>query len=248
LREPCKPDEGEGTRDRTVAVGSAATDRSPGGGTPAVRRIDRRRPAMFIQVIQGKVADADRLRTSLDRWMTDLQPGAIGWLGSTGGVTDDGMFVMTVRFESADAARRNSERDEQGAWWAQAEKCFDGPVTFFDCPQVETWMQGGSDSAGFVQVMEGRTSDADRMKTVMNSFTDEIHRLRPEIIGATIALHGDGAYVETVYFTSEEQARQGESMAPPEEMADLMAEEQRLMGDVTYLDLHRPWLLSPAGR
>ena len=47
---------------------------------------------MFIQVIQGKVADAEGLRTCLDRWLTDLQPGATGWLGSTGGVTDDGMF------------------------------------------------------------------------------------------------------------------------------------------------------------
>ncbi|HEY5878369.1 MAG TPA: hypothetical protein VIU11_05640 [Nakamurella sp.] len=67
------------------------------------------------------------------------------------------------------------------------EKCFDGPVTFFDCPKVDLWMQGGSDDAGFVQVMEGHTSDADRMRDVMQRYTDEMHRLRPEIIGATVA-------------------------------------------------------------
>lgn len=199
---------------------------------------------MFIQVIQGKVADAERLRMAMDRWKQDLQPGAHGWLGSTGGITDDGMFVMTVRFDSEDAARRNSARPEQGMWWAEAEKCFDGPVTFFDCPQVDLWMQGGSDDAGFVQVMEGHTSDADRMRMTMQRFTDDVKRMRPEIIGATVALHGDGAFVETVYFTSEEEARQHESMSPPPEMMEAM-QDPSLMEDVMYMDLHQPWLVSP---
>src|SRR6476619_3330765 len=201
---------------------------------------------MFIQVIQGKVADAEGLRAAMDRWGRDLQPDATGWLGMTGGITDDGTFVATVRFDSEDAARRNSERPEQGAWWAATEKCFDGPVTFFDCPQVDVWMNGGSDDAGFVQVMEGHTSDADRMREVMGRYADEMHALRPEITGAPIALHGDGAFIETVYFTSEEEARQRESIPPPAEMAKVMEEEQQLMDNITYLDLHQPWLVSPA--
>ena len=41
-------------------------------------------------------------------------------------------------------------------------------------------------------------------------------------IGATIALHGDGEFVQTVYFTSEAEARQRESMPPPPEMAEAM--------------------------
>jgi len=200
---------------------------------------------MFIQVIQGKVADAEGLQAAMDRWVAELQPGAQGWLGSTGGFTDDGMFVSTVRFESQEAARRNSDRPEQGAWWAEAEKCFDGPVTFMDCPQVELGMQGGSDRAGFVQVMEGHTSDADRMKELMQRYTDEIHRMRPEIIGATVALHGDGAFVQTVYFTSEEEARAHENMSPPPEMAQAMQGDRGMMDDVTFLDLHQPWLVSP---
>lgn len=199
---------------------------------------------MFIQVIQGKVADATGLRAAMDTWRRDLQPGADGWLGTTGGITDDGMFVATVRFDYAEAARRNSERPEQGAWWARTETCFDGPVTFFDCPQVDVWMQGGSDDAGFVQVMEGHTSDPARMRDMLLRNTDEMHRRRPEIIGGTMALHGDGAFVETVYFTSEEEARQRESMPPPQELADAMRDGQ-LMDDLTFLDLHEPWLVSP---
>jgi hypothetical protein len=202
---------------------------------------------MFIQVIQGKVADPVGLQAAMDRWVDELQPGAEGWLGSTGGLTDDGMFVTTVRFASPEAARRNSERPEQGAWWAEAEKCFGGPVTFFDCPQVEIWMQGGSDDAGFVQVMQGHTSDADRMRELMLRYTDEMHRMRPEIIGATVALHGDGAFVQTVYFTSEDEARAHEDVPPPPEMAEAMQQNPDLMDDLTFLDLHRPWLVSPRG-
>ena len=138
---------------------------------------------MFIQVIQGRVANAEGLRAAMDRWGRDLQPGARGWLGTTGGITDDGTFVATVRTE--DAACRNRERPEQGAWWAETAKCFEGEVTFLDCPQVDVWMNGGSDDAGFVQVMGGHTSDADRMREVMGRYADEMHALRPEIIGAT---------------------------------------------------------------
>ena len=199
---------------------------------------------MFIQVIQGKVADAARLQSQMDRWVEELQPGATGWLGSTGGVTDDGTYVCTVRFDSEEAARRNSARPEQGAWWAETTTCFDGPVSFMDCPDVSEWLQGGSDSAGFVQVMEGHTRDAKRMRDVLERYGEEIHRLRPEIIGATVALHGDGSFVETVYFTNEAEAREHERAEMPAELANAMREEQGLMDDVAYLDIHKPWLVS----
>ena len=201
---------------------------------------------MFIQVFQGKVSDPERLQAQMDKWVRELQPGAAGWLGSTGGTTDDGTYVCTVRFESEEAAQRNSRRPEQGAWWAETETCFEGPVTFIDCPDVSQWLQGGSDEAGFVQVMEGHTSDARRMRELLERNGEEIHRLRPEIIGATVALH-DGDYVETVYFTDEAQAREHERAEMPPALAQAMREEQEVMGEVRYLDLHHPWLVS-AGR
>src|SRR6266545_2271406 len=67
---------------------------------------------MFVQVIRGQVSDADQVHAALDQWMRDLAPGATGWLGSTAGVTEDGRFIALVRFESADAARRNSDRPD----------------------------------------------------------------------------------------------------------------------------------------
>jgi len=202
---------------------------------------------MFIQVIQGKVADAAGLEAAMDRWVEELQPGAAGWLGTTGGITDDGTFVSVVRFDSAEAAQRNSERPEQGAWWAQTASCFDGAATFVDCPDVTQWMQGGSDDAGFVQVMEGQTADAERMRQMMSEYSEDMHRSRPEIIGATIAMHDGGEFVETVYFTSEEEARQRENLEPTEEFTTAMAENQALVEIRAYLDLHDPWLVSPRG-
>lgn len=199
---------------------------------------------MFIQVIQGKVADRAGLQAANERWAAEVKPGATGWLGATGGIADDDTFVMTVRFESAEAARRNSERPEQSAWWAETSKCLEGDVTFVDCPEVTQWLQGGSDDAGFVQVIEGKTEHPDRLRELLDRYGDEIQKLRPELIGATIALHGDGAFVQTVYFTSEQEAREHEALQPPADLAEALAEEQDLMQDTSYIDLHTPWLLS----
>ena len=55
---------------------------------------------MFIQVIQGKTKDKAGLSRQNDSWGTDLEPGATGYLGMTGGVADDGTVIMLARFES----------------------------------------------------------------------------------------------------------------------------------------------------
>ncbi|WP_431967470.1 hypothetical protein [Nocardia sp. bgisy134] len=199
---------------------------------------------MFIQVIQGKVSDADRLSRCMDRWTAELEPGAVGYLGTTYGLCDDGTFIALARFESEDAARRNSARPEQGAWWAETEQCFDGPVTFMDCPEVTQWMSGGSDEAGFVQIMEGHTADGRRMRELHTQTGDRLHELRPEILGGTLSTYGADGYVEAVYFRSEAEAREHEKIEIPDDLRPLLEEERRLMGEVTYFDLHEPMLVS----
>jgi hypothetical protein len=201
--------------------------------------------SMFIQVIQGKASDADRLRRCIDRWTEELQPGSVGYLGTTCGLCEDGTFIALARFESADAARRNSERPEQGAWWAETERCFDGPVTFMDCPEVTQWMGGGSDEAGFVQIMEGHTRDAGRMRELLTQVGDRVHELRPEVLGGTLATYGSDGYVEAVYFTSEAEARAHEKLEIPDDLSSLFEEENELMGEVAFFDLHEPMLVSP---
>ena len=200
---------------------------------------------MFVQVIQGRLADgADEadLRAAMDRWMSDCRPGAIGWLGSTGGITDDGTFITVARFESPEAARRNSERPEQGAWWADTSKSFAGEVTFTDCPNVTTWLAGGSDEAGFVQVITGHYDDPEQMRDFMDAHSQDIKQMRPEIIGATVAVQDDGHYVQTVYFTSEAEARDHEAVEPPPDVAEMMSNS---MKDAVFYDLHHPMMMSP---
>src|SRR5262245_10843415 len=138
---------------------------------------------MFIQVIQGKIADPDRLRAAVQRWREEIAPGAAGWLGSTGGVTPDGTAIAVVRFESADAARRNGDRPEQQQWWADASTAFAGDVAFHDCAEVFTFLDGGSDDAGFVQVIQGRVADVDRMRRMFEDSVPALRQARPDVIG-----------------------------------------------------------------
>jgi hypothetical protein len=91
---------------------------------------------MFVQVIQGQASDADAVRSALEAWQRDLAPGAAGWLGSTGGITDDGRMIALVRFESAQAAQRNSDRPEQDAWWSAVSRLFTGEPTFSNSEDV----------------------------------------------------------------------------------------------------------------
>jgi hypothetical protein len=195
---------------------------------------------MFIQLFQGKVADPDGLARCLDRWNEDLQPGATDYLGTTCGTADDGTFVALARFESEEAARRNSERPEQGAWWAEMGALFDGPVEFHDADDVTLMLNGGSDDAGFVQVIRGKVDDAAALKAMVTD-TGQLHEMRPDIIGGTLAIEADGTFTETVAFSDEESARKGEQMSMPDDVRQAM---ESAMHDVTFADLHHPWFAS----
>lgn len=198
---------------------------------------------MFIQVIQGQCRDADRIHQLSDEWRDTLGSSVEGWLGGTYGITDEGQFVAVVRFESREAAMQNSTSPEQGAWWQKMQECFEGEVTFHDCEDVTMFLGGGSDDAGFVQIIQGRLTDPERFRKFMAQSMDSLHEARPEILGGTVAIESDGTFTQTVAFTTEDAAREGETKEMP---ADMRAAEEEfaLMQDVTYLDLHHPWFSS----
>jgi hypothetical protein len=201
---------------------------------------------MFVQVIQGKVSDAERVRAAFDRWIQEVAPGAVGWLGSTGGATEDGRFIALARFESEEAARRNSERPEQDRWWAETSKLFTGDVTFRDSTDVTVDVTGDPDRAGFVQVMQGRGTDPDRAKELMAQDSDKWAELRPDVIGSVAVGHEAGAYTMAMYFTSEAEAREGERKELPPELVAQMEEMNKLsIGEPEFFDLKRPWIHSP---
>lgn len=201
---------------------------------------------MFMQIIQGRVRDLDALRATADRWHRDLQPGAQGWLGGTYGVTDDGTFIAAVRFESEAAARRNSERPEQAEWWREMERHFEGDVTFHDCSDVTLLLGPETSDAGFVQVIQGRVRDRERMHALVDQSTEPMSTYRPDILGSTIAIDDDGFFTETVAFSSESAAREGERKEVPAEVRQLVDEEMSLLDDVKFLDLRRTWVRVPS--
>ncbi len=201
---------------------------------------------MFVQVIRGKVSDPEQVRAALDLWSERLAAGAPGWLGSTAGVTGDGRFVALARFESEEAARRNSDRPEQGQWWMQTSRLFTGEVIFRDSSDVTADVNGDPDTAGFVQVMQGRGSDPARARELMAQNPDDWAAFRPDVIGSVVAGHEGGAYTMAMYFTSEEAAREGERKEPPPQLRAQMEEMGKLSaGEPEFLDLRQPWLYSP---
>jgi hypothetical protein len=202
---------------------------------------------MFAQVIQGRTSDAAGLRAAFDRWVRELAPGSIGWLGSTGGVTDDGRFVAVVRFESADAAARNSQRPEQSAWWEETQRLFDGEVTFRDSEDVTVDLQGDPERAGFVQIMQGKVTDPDRAKALMAEMnTEAMAAMRPDVLGSVSIGHEGGDWTQVIYFSSEAEAREGEKKEPPPEMQAVMDEMMKMSaGPPDFFDLREPALHSP---
>jgi hypothetical protein len=203
---------------------------------------------VFIQIIQGKCTKPDELRALADRWQTELAPGATGYLGGTYGFTDQNEMVAVIRFESREAAMANSARPEQGEWWAQMERMFDGPVEFHDCDRVVMMMDGGSDSAGFVQVIRGKMDDPDALEAGMTQMESMLHDARPEIIGATFAIEPDGTFTETVAFTDEAAAREGEAKPMPASGPehDMMKQFWESVHDLEFRDLRAPWFATKA--
>jgi hypothetical protein len=198
---------------------------------------------MFVQVIQGRVNDGSALKQRLEAWRNEVGRDAKGWLGATSGTSEDGEFVALVRFESEEAARANSDRPEQGAWWQETAQFFEGEPTFYDCTEVDTFLGGGSDDAGFVQIMEGR-ADREQLRSRAQELEENLKRMRPDVIGGIIAWHGDGGFTQAVYFKSEAEARERESQQLSEEDASGRDEMLSMLQDLRYIDLKDPLLQS----
>jgi hypothetical protein len=201
---------------------------------------------MFVQVISGRTSQPQALVDAFDRWKADLSAGATGWLGSTGGVTEDGRFIAVARFESEEAAMANSARPEQDAWWAETAQLLDGEAVFRNSTDVTVDMSGDPDQAGFVQVMQGRGSDPERAKQLMAQDADRWAELRPDVIGSVTIGHDQGAYTMVMYFTSEAEAREGERKeVPPQLRAQMEEMNSLIIGEPEFFDLKQPSISSP---
>lgn len=194
---------------------------------------------MFVQIMEAHVSDRESLDRQLDRWHSEVRPGAIGFLHSTEGVTGDDRLVVVAGFESADAAGENAARPEQGQWFTETEKCLDSEASFAESTDIETLGEAPAAGAHFVQVMKG-SAERDRVRAMDEVFEQYRGDFRPDVLGLMRAWTGGNDYVEVVYFTSEAEARAGESLEPPPELAERLPDFSDLMTDVEYLDLTSP--------
>ena len=200
---------------------------------------------MFVQFIEGRATDPAGVRKQWERWDQEIKPEAVGFLGATAGITEDGTFFSAARFESEESARKNSDRPEQGEWWSETEQYL-SDVKFRDCTDVDEWAAGGSDDAGFVQVMQGTVTDRERSRKLDEQMMQHMPNLRPDIIGGYQAWETDGKTFTAVnYFTSEAEAREGEKKETPEELKGAMEEWGQIMPEPPrFIDLKDPWYSS----
>jgi len=196
---------------------------------------------MFVQIIEAQTNDAEGLKRQGDQWQAEVRPGAADFLGVTSGVTADGRSITIVRFQDEAAARANSDRPEQGAWWADTEKYYDGDVTFTESSDATDFLGGGSNDAGFVQIMKVSgvaRADVERLDKSFEQFAD----MRPDLLGGLRVWTAPDAYVEAAYFTSEAEARAGEQAELPEDLQATMADFQKILTNTEFLDLTDPQL------
>jgi hypothetical protein len=195
---------------------------------------------MFVQVIKAKTSDVSALGAQLERWLQEVRPGAIGYVGSTVGISDDGTAYLFARFTDADSAAKNGGRPEQGAWWEQTAKLLDGEATFRESTDVSFLFDGGSDAATFVQVMEGTATDRSKAAALETpELLEQLRSARPDLLGGQRIWFDGGGFVEVAYFTSEADARKGETSA---EFSEPQGDFEAAFGDVTYTDLRNPLL------
>ena len=164
---------------------------------------------MFVQIIEGKTNDADDLRRFLVDRRPEAMQGAIGFLGATTVIAADGTIVTMARFESAEKAAENAARPEQTAFFEGIRSRLAGDPSFHESTEVEEFLGGGSDDAGFVQFMIGTATDKARAKSSERDMMPELESMRPDVLGGITAWDGDW-WCQVIYFTSEAEAREGE--------------------------------------
>ena len=157
-----------------------------------------------------------------------------------GGSHRHGRTIAIVRFEDEASARANAARPEQTAWFEGMARLYDGEPAFTESSDVTEWMGGGSNDAGFVQVMKSKgvdRSQVEKMDSLFAPFADQ----RPDLLGGLRIWTGPDSCIDVAYFTTEEEARKGEQAEMPDEMKELMSDFED-MGETDYLDLTDPQL------
>jgi hypothetical protein len=198
---------------------------------------------VFVQVIEGRSTDEAALRRLVEQWDAEVKPGATGFLGATAGVSADGIVVVFVRFVDEAAAVANRGRPEQMAWWHDMLEVFEEPPASYESSDVTLLLAGGSDEAGFVQVIRATKPDRAKIDALMTpERIAEVQRSRSDLIGSIRVWLADGSFIEAAYFTSESAARDAERSGDYENVEAPFVDAY---GPMTFVDLPAPSFQSP---
>ena len=108
---------------------------------------------------------------------------------------------------------------------------------------VEEFLGGGSDSAGFVQVMKVTGLDRSIMARLDQVMASAAPEARPELIGGLRVWTGPDRGYNVVYFTSEAAARAGEATDAMAQAAPEVVEHlEALRSNTEFIDLTDPWI------
>jgi hypothetical protein len=194
---------------------------------------------MFSQVVQGRTNDPAAVRRAVRRWAQHRPSSAAGWPGSVAGVTQDGRFIAVVGFESEDDAV--TLPGPAGVWDAVLE----GEVTLTDGTRTDVFTPGDPARAGFVQVVQGQVTDLAAARRHKDALQEQLRVHLPCVLGAVTIEHDTNRFTRALYFSTEEEAREGERNVPAEVRR---LDEQALtllVGPLQFLDLQEPWFFSP---
>lgn len=198
---------------------------------------------MFVWVLEGQAEDPGEVGRQLGRWTSEFGD-TPGYLGATGGVTDDRRFLLFVRWESVEAGNELLMQPDHAAWYDEFQRSFGGAVEFAETDDVTTHLAGGSDAAGFVQAIKVSGVDRQRVDAADREFENLAPTFRPDLIGGIRVWTAPDRFVEMNYFTSEQDARSGERKDPPPELADALDDFMAMMNDAEYSDFTEPFVHS----
>ena len=114
-------------------------------------------------------------------------------------------------------------------------------MTFTESSDTAEFLGGGSNDAGFVQVMKSTGVDRAQLDRLDAQF-EKFAKIRPDLIGGLRVWTGPDSCIEANYFTSEADARKGEQAEMPAELQALMADFGQAMANTEFLDLTDPKL------
>jgi hypothetical protein len=224
---------------------ASAPVRLAGGGCEKFEPDNPTGGTMFIQILQGRVADETGARREVERWHGDLGTEAPGWLGLTAGTGDDRTFLVVLRFASEAAAMANDRRAEVAAWRGAIKQHLAGPVRLDQCPVVRTPKAGNPARAGFVRILQGRVTDPTRLAALQSEVEHALQR-QPHLLEVVVGEHegGHGYFTEVASFVSERAVRAAER-AMPVESAVQLGMVRSFMERLRLVELHDPWVVTP---